>query len=592
MKLVYQTTPTKNLENFSRLAKCFGITAEFLGLQNLDRLASVLEAAVSAGHSDIVLDVASLKEKWGPKAMGEAVKVLTDRDTSVLLLISDSDDFIKQFLQCITDRAVGGVKQASRAGSIYFPANSIAFSRELSSCSFSRKPGSALVLEAQTCENVNGIMFLDQSPSFVQARLGRANIFIWSTNEVFDIHKPLAAEMEFEEAADEYIPAIIYLRFVFGEQCWHNPNAGAGAVIDDPLLKKHYGFIKFPQLLESAKTHGYHVTLGFIPWNHWRSSPKQVELFRRYSSCFSMCTHGCDHSNNEFKSADYDELLSKNFVASQRMQRHMERTGLQCEPLMVCPQEQYSLEAMRAFADSRQFIGLVCTSCIPRNLSAPQITGADLLLPAQDSFFGFPVFKRHYWRDGLSGFAMDLFLGKHAILAEHHEFFKDGPGNMEEFAVKLAKLRPDIKWTSLAETAIGTHLIRHLAENQREVRFFTDVFRFEHKSDEPLVYRFIRRLPETSAVQRVLMNGVPIAVKRQNGFLTFDFQAARRQTLRIQVECMSRKPNRLYSFGIKYKASVACRRFLSEFRDNVIVRNEMALRASRFLARTLKQTAN
>src|SRR5207253_6226561 len=119
-------------------------------------------------------------------------------------------------------------------------------------------------------------------------------------------------------------------------------------------------------------------------------------------------------------------------------------------------QEQYSLQAMRAFSNSRQFIGLVCTACIPRNLASPEICGADLLLPAQDSFFGFPVFKRHYW-NGMGVFAMALFLGKPAILVEHHEFFRVGPAGMESFVTGLSQMCPDVMWTTVTETATRTH---------------------------------------------------------------------------------------------------------------------------------------
>src|SRR5438132_1052937 len=162
-------------------------------------------------------------------------------------------------------------------------------------------------------------------------------------------------------------------------------------VIDDPLLQKRYGFIDFEALLRSAREHRYHVTLAFIPWNHWRSRSRDVQLFLDYSDCFSICAHGCDHTDNEFGSSDYDVLLRKNFVASERMNRLGRRTGLQSEALMVCPQEKYSLEAMGAFSNSRQFLGLICTACMPRNLTTPQLSAADLLLPAQDSFFGFSV---------------------------------------------------------------------------------------------------------------------------------------------------------------------------------------------------------
>lgn len=592
MRLIYHTTPSRNLENFSSLARCFGLTPEHLDISHHDGLASALNTPESAGDKDIVLDVASFCRKYKHEALTEAGKVLAGSEANVLLLVFESDSIIDSFLQSITNGAVCGAKLASRATSVSFPANCRAFSGELSSFSFPRTAKPGLILEVPNSEKVNRVMLLDQSASYVHLQHGRTQMFIWSTENVFDMYQPLGAEKDFEEAADQYVPAIIYLRFALGKRCWHNPNAGAGIVIDDPLLKKHYGFIKFPQLLESAKNHRYHVTLAFIPWNHWRSSPKQVELFRRYSSCFSICSHGCDHLNNEFKSRDYDELLTKNFLARQRMQRHTERTGLECEPLMVCPQEQYSLEAMRAFADSRQFIGLVCTACIPKNLSSFETCGADLLLPAQDSFFGFPVFKRHYFEDGLFRFAMDLFLGKHAILVEHHEFFKNGPENAEKFVEWLANVRPDIQWTSLARIASGTHLVRHCAENEREVRFFTDAFNFEHKSEKALTYRFSRRIPDTAAIRHVLINDAPMDATQKNGYLSFEIQTSQPQTLRVQLDICPRKPLRLYTFGIKYHASVACRRFLSELRDNVIVRNATALRAGRFLARTLRQTSN
>ena len=124
---------------------------------------------------------------------------------------------------------------------------------------------------------------------------------------------------------------------------------------------------------------------------------------------------------------------------------------------------------MSALADSRQFVGLTCTACMPRNLPTPQIRGADLLLPAQDSFYGFPVFKRHYW-NGMAAFAMALF-GKPAILVEHHEFFRNGSAGVEEFARRLADLRPDLKWRSLAETITRTARAAAGIQKQRRSSF-------------------------------------------------------------------------------------------------------------------------
>ena len=550
--------------------------------------ASVMAEIAAQKGSGFVLDVGSLKNTCNQDQLREMATHLGKCEMMVLMLVSEIDESANRFLQALTNGAVRGVVSAGCASRVIFPEGSEILSGELSSHSYSRRPDEALGLTISSVGRADIVMTLDQSPAFVRLRVGRASVFIWSTNEVFDVFQPLAAEREFEATTDKYIPAIIFLRCAFRDRCWHSPNPGAGIVIDDPLLKKTYGFINFPQLLRSARKHGYHVTLAFIPWNHWRSRQKNVKMFLEHSDCFSICAHGCDHTSNEFKSADYEALLHKNFIARQRMERHGERTGLWSEPLLVCPQEQYSLQAIRAFSDSRQFIGLVCTACMPRNLASPEICGADLLLPAQDSFFGFPVFKRHYW-NGMGVFAMALFLGKPAILVEHHEFFRNGSAGTEEFARRLSELRPDLKWKSLAETVTRTHGRRRVSAGRWEVRFFTDTFRLEHGLEEPAEYRLLRRIPEATVVERVLVGSKEAPFSRENGFLAFETHAHRPQTLLVQVEVAPVMPTKAYSFGVKYRAFVALRRGLSELRDNIIARNRFALRAGKLVVKSLKQ---
>lgn len=589
MKIFYSGCVSENLRRLRSMAECFGIGAELIDVRAHQSLAAALKQAMAQGNAGLVLDVESLKDDASQHdELQEAAGLLGSCDAAVLLFATDNHESTNRFLRTLTGGGVHKVDRTARATSVRFPVSGRALSGELSSQTYPRQAKEALTLTMAQDARASLVMELDASPAFAYFCSGRARVFVWSTTGVFDVHRQLAAEKEFEEASDEYIPAIIFLRSAFGDQCWHNPRAGAGIVIDDPLLKRNYGFIDFRQLLGSARKHGYHITLAFIPWNHWRSRAKDVQFFLDHSDCFSICAHGCDHTRNEFRSTDYENLLGKNFVARQRMERHGERTGLWSEPLLVCPQEQYSLEAMRAFSDSRQFLGLVNTACMPRNLKTSQLTAADLLLPAQDSFFGFPVFKRHYW-NGMAVFAMALFLGKPAILVEHHEFFRNGPSGAEAFASSLAKLRPDLKWKSLAETVTRTHARRRVSEGRREVRFFTDTFQLEHGLEEPTEYRLLRRIPETTVVERVLVGGKEVPFSRENGFLTFETHAHRPQTLSVQVEVAPVKPTKAYSSGMKYQASVTLRRGLSELRDNIIARNRFALKASRLLMKSLTQ---
>jgi hypothetical protein len=586
MKIFYHQVVSNNVKHLAAIAQCLGLEAELIESGGLEFFLSAAQ-----NESGILLDVASLAEQFDANQLKRLATQIANRDLAVLLLVSGVNHSVNLFLSSLTGDALRRVERKVEAAYVRFPADAHTLVGELASCSYPRTRDEALGFVLNREANVDVVMNLDDTPAFVRTRVGRADVFLWCTDKVFDMHRALVAEREFEEAADQYVPAIVFLRFALRDWCWHNPSPGAGIVIDDPLLKKRYGFIKFPQLLESAKQHGYRVTLAFIPWNHWRSRSNQVGLFRNYSSNFSVCVHGCDHTNNEFRSTDYADLLRKNFIASQRMERHTKRTGLDYEPLMVCPQEEYSLEAMQAFADSRQFVGLVCTACMPRNLASPQISGADLLLPAQDSFFGFPVFKRHYWKDDMSVFAMALFLGKNAILVEHHEFFRNGPAGAEKFAVNLTKLHPRIKWSPLADTVTRTHLRRRMSKDRWEIRFFTDTFVLEHESNTPVEYKLIRRIPDHTVVRRVMVDGVETQIRRQGGFLALEIRPDRPRIIQIRIEIVPVRPGRMASLGFKYQVSVALRRGLSELRDNVIVRNGFALRASKLLVKTLKQTA-
>jgi hypothetical protein len=110
----------------------------------------------------------------------------------------------------------------------------------------------------------------------------------------------------------------------------------------------------------------------------------------------------------------------------------------------------------------------------------------------------------------------------------------------------------------------------------------------EHGLEESVEYRLLRRIPEATAVERVLVEGKEVPFARENGFLTFETHAHRPQTLSVQVPVAPIKPTKAYSFGVKYQASVALRRGLSEFRDNIVARNRFALKASRLLMRSLK----
>lgn len=511
----------------------------------------------------------------------------------LLILATSGGPAMDACLARLTDGRVTGVVEITRADEVAFPEPVSRTSSPpggvLAGQRYARTPGPALGLALAPEADAEVVMEVGGRPTFVRIGGRSTPTFVWATPAVFDVERPLPAEREFEEALDAYVPGIVFLRAACGDRCWHNPVPGAGLVIDDPLLQPRYGLLDFERLLASARAHRFHVTLAFIPWNGHRTEKQRAQWFLAHADCFSICAHGCDHKRNEFSSDDYVDLIQRNHTAHARMAAHAERTGIPCEPLMVCPQEQYSLTGIRAFADSRRFLALVNTGCLPRRMTEAVVTGADLLRPAQDAFFGFPVFKRHYWRD-MSAFTMAVFLGKPAILVEHHEFFADGPRPVESFVDRLRTMAPQVTWGPLEMVVTRTHWRRTTGHGSCDIRFFTDRFQFDHTGATPTTYRLLKRLPADTPIERLTVNGCEVSFERSGEDVTFQFQADEPTAFEISVRITPVQPAGHSDRGLCYTASVAARRALSEFRDSVICRNHTLLRAGKALAKRLRLT--
>ena len=88
------------------------------------------------------------------------------------------------------------------------------------------------------------------------------------------------------------------------------------------------------------------------------------------------------------------------------------------------------------------------TTCFPTNGGLDDLKVGDFLRPAVTRYNGFPIFQRRYPRR-LFDFAFDLFLGKPALVVEHHDYFSNGCGKLEEFVAELYKLEPALSWPTL-----------------------------------------------------------------------------------------------------------------------------------------------
>jgi hypothetical protein len=342
--------------------------------------------------------------------------------------------------------------------------------------------------------------------------LAKNRLFVLCPGEVLDIDTVAEAGCEpVRKYFAELIPFAMFIKWALREQCWRLPVYGASIVIDDPLLRPRYGFIDFAEFLSWLKANDLAATFAFIPWNHDRSDPAIAKLFRDNPQRLSICVHGCDHIRSEFGIGDAARLDATVKTATARMNQHEKRYGLPYDRVMVFPQGKFSREALDALGRNG-YLAAVNSSVFPTRYNG-ELTVRQLLDLAVTAPSGIPLFRRRYPVDRFD-FAGDLFFEKPALIVQHHQDFENGFAPLLSFVQQLREVKPGLEWMPL-----GSVLAR-------------------------------------SYWQKTGLDG-SIAVRRLTG------------EAHPPGSCAE------MDYRLKERAEIAVRRYLSEFRDNVVNRNKL-----------------
>jgi hypothetical protein len=431
------------------------------------------------------------------------------------------------------------------------------------------------------------ILTANERPVFVRLKQGSSAVYLLA-GPLPDVDKPLSQSHGIEEHYAALVPPLIFLRNCFQESCWHAPQSTARLIIDDPGLSKRYGFLDYDMLLRSMQRFRYGTSIAFIPWNGWRTTRKNAARLLYENSRLSICIHGCDHTNREFEAQDTALLDFKSGLAMQRMEAQQRRTGAPFERVMLFPQGRFSTAAIKALS-SNHYLAAVNTTAYPVDYSPEDIRVGDFLRPAITRYDGFPVFLRHYPRR-IFDFAFDLFVGKPALVVEHHPFFREGYEAVEAVVAQLHSVEPSLTWPSLSEQLTQSCLQRSLPNGSTEVLFFTRKFQFENREGRSEHFLLSKHEPDEGAIRGVTVDGVNVPYELENGHLKLEIHARPGQARTIEIMDRERTRQNRAGLGVVHNAGVLVRRGLSEFRDNTLARNEGLLHIANTIARAFKVT--
>lgn len=573
------------------LAETMGVPTKVLVLgENKPFLQRLIEE-FGPGPPSVAMSAEALAAIAQDRDSGAGLQSLRDGTLPALLVFGFTGAAEQQSaLLSLTYGAVIGVSPLSgQAERFSLPRATASMSRQLAGLSFSgshEEPVFTFELGSRG-ENADVILTANERPIFVRLKLGPVHLFLLAAT-LPDVDMPLNREHGIEEHYATLVAPLIYLRTCFQDFCWHAVQNTARLIIDDPLLTPSYGFLNYRKLQKSMQRFRYGTSIAFIPWNGWRTRRRNASQLLDRSSNLSICVHGCDHTNREFNGQAPTVLDAKAGLAMQRMEAQQNRTGAPFEPVMVFPQGIFSASAIRSLR-ANGYLAAVNSTLFPTDQHPGDITIADCLRPALTRYDGFPIFERHY-PGSIFDFAFDLFLGKPVLVVEHHPFFRQGCEAIEALVADLYKVEPSLSWPLLSDQLTHCCLHRKLPDGSTEVLFFTRRFQLKNGTERPEHFRLRKYEPDADAISTASLDGVSVPYRIGGGFLQLEVEAQPGQERTVEIGYKGQTRLKAGGFGAVYNARVALRRGLSEFRDNILARNDGLLKVASQIVNALKVT--
>jgi hypothetical protein len=424
-------------------------------------------------------------------------------------------------------------------------------------------------LEGPGTEVRDTLIRVGGEPFFIRTSRGGSELFFSASGELADLDQKVSRPVRPLSWFSRLIPLMMFLRGALGDRVWHNDHPRACFIIDDPLLKKRYGFLEYKRLVEAMRREKFSTSIAFIPWNYRRSTPDVAALLSsNQQGGPSLCVHGCDHIDAEFETTDFDSLRGRAQTALERMRAHRRLSGVPFDDVMVFPRGRFSAEAVAALKASG-YLATVNGDVWPGNMRHT-LTLRDLLEVAVTRFSDFPLFSRRYPRD-IAEFAFDLFVGKPVLAVEHHGYFRDGYGALAAFVEQLHALEPRLEWTNLSTICSRACLTRTAPGGEIHVQFYASRFSMQNNGAYAQRYTLVKRCPPDARLPIVTVNGRECGCEREDDRLIISLSLESGQTADIRLVSEGAggvgtpwRPTNIQN------AKVGARRLLGEFRDNYL----------------------
>jgi hypothetical protein len=445
-------------------------------------------------------------------------------------------------------------------------------------------PGCVFELGVEVFQSV---VRTDEGEVFGGVACAGVRFYLNAWSRIIDISALSAEYFDVKKSFCETVPLIFFLKWAFRGTVWHQGETSACLIVDDPPLKRRYGFLDFREALDLMRRHNFTTTIAFIPWNWHRTHPRTLGLFQSHPKHFSVVVHGCDHTSGEFAERSTALLNRKTQTSTQRMEQFQQRAAIQSDRVMVFPQGRFSPETPRVLK-LNGFAAAVNTEVAPAERAANETTIADLWNVAIMRYGTSPIFTRRYPNHGIENFAFDGLLGKPCLIAAHHDVFRDHARNLVDLVTRLNSLRWNLVWRPLGEALRHSFTVRHLDDGTTVVRMFAGSLLLDNPDAVTRKTLLLKEEGDRDCVQAVLVNGAPVEFSVEDGYMRARLTALPGEKTAVGVVYRNTLESIPHQDGSRTRIKVAAKRYLSEFRDNYLSRNEFIYQSAHRLKHLMK----
>jgi hypothetical protein len=505
----------------------------------------------------------------------DVVAQLFERVPFILVYGVTPDEQETYAVRYLTDGLVSSVVSFDRSDYLYqVSATAPEITHEFSGLAFGpihQEIDYGLVLD-QHQFGFSNLVSINHLSFFSSLKKNNSCLFLLACREIADLELPIDGSLPAHRYFSRLVPAMMFLRHALGDQVWHNPRRYANFIIDDPLLRKSYGFLNYARLLEEMDTCGFATTIAFIPWNYRRTCASIARLIKARSDRFSVCIHGCDHTAGEFACTDGEQLHTQLRLATQRMRVHEQSTGVPYAKVMVFPQGKFSTASFEPLK-SQNYLAAVNSSSVPEDLGqAHGLTLGDLLVPAVSKYKSFPLIMRRYPRRVVD-FALDLFLGKPALIVGHHHDFQEGYDTIRKFVTQINALSNKLQWTNLEDLISNTYLQRRTAQDVIECKIFANRHILHNPESIWKHYVILKNEDNDIPIKTVSVDGKKHAWAIENGYLRLSVDMPPQSTVEVTIDYSDMCQHVREVRSLRHNVKVYLQRHLSEVRDNYVSRH-------------------